>query len=579
MRELVQRLVLGHCALLAISVTVAGQTPAPEGTASISGRVTLNGQPYANAQVLVTAQPKDSDNILQSLTEAKVPHKGSTDSDGHYSLSNLTAGSYQVSVFAPALVGSGHDAPVLVADGEAVEGINFDMKAGGVITGTVMLADGRPAINKSIRVDLVEENSSNSEFSAARVRAMLIQRMSSNRDTDDRGVFRIYGVAAGDYLVSVDSGGGRREDLVTYYPGVIDKTKAVPVKVKAGSEATGIDFRLGLSKKGYEVRGRVIDDSGSAVAGVMLMFSAVREEATPDSASSGLSGEAHSNSQGEFKFEGVRPGKYTASVISMFDEANLYSDTATFEITNSDASGVEIKTHKGLSASGIAVIDGNDDPAVAAQLPQVQLMAMAFAGAGSAAGFGMSRATVAPDGTFIINGLRPGKVMIMASPMALESRFSLLRTERAGVAQNAGIDITPDNPVTDIKVVLGYRNCAIYGRASLSAGTVRKGTGLSVSIQRIASESEASSLSTPDSYISAGGLGRTMGIGSGTSAGFTVSPGGDFRADALVPGDYVVIVSGPGTSGADAKSVTQKVTLTSGAQLEVNLILDLTPKK
>jgi len=73
-----------------------------------------------------------------------------------------------------------------------------------------------------------------------------------------------------------------------------------------------------------------------------------------------------------------------------------------------------------------------------------------------------------------------------------------------------------------------------------------------------------------------------MGLGSGTSQEFTVSPGGDFRADSLIPGDYEVtarFLDKPGTKDADLKTVTQKVTLTSGSQMEVNLVLDLSPNK
>src|SRR5262249_4573586 len=157
------------------------------------------------------------------------------------------------------------------------------------------------------------------------------------------------------------SGGGKHENAFTYYPGVTDKAKAAHVKVKAGNESTGIDLKLGLAKKGYEVRGRVLDESGKGVPGVIIACFPAPDETTPDAAASAFSGEVHSNSKGEFKIEGVRPGKYSATVMLMFDEANLYSDATTFEVTDRDMSGVEIKTHKALTASGVAVIEGNDD--------------------------------------------------------------------------------------------------------------------------------------------------------------------------------------------------------------------------
>jgi hypothetical protein len=556
----------------------AAQTPAPEGTATISGRVTLNGQPYSNAQVLLTPQPKDNDNILQSITGAGSSHKTSTDSDGHYSFTNLPAGPYEIQVFAPAFIGTGHDDPILAADGETIDGVDFAMAAGGVITGSIQLANGHPAINKTIRIDLTDQKQAAPESSSAAIRAMVKQITAHNTSTDDRGVYRIYGVPAGEYVVSAHTGGGRHESMATYYPGVTDKTRAGTVKVRAGAETTGIDFKLDVSKKGYEVRGRVVDERGNGVQGVMIIVSPAPEPGAT-TGFTGLTGQGHSNSKGEFKVEGMRPGKYNAAVFSMFDDANIYSDTAAFEITSSDATGVEIKTHKGLTASGVLVLEGNDDPAVAAQLPQVQLMA-AVSSTDSSPGFGVGTVSVAPDSTFTVNGLRPGKFLIMASPMAQDNRFSVLRIEHGGVAHNSGIDISLDNPVTDIKVVLGYRNCSIFGRANVTGGSVPKGSGLNISIRRIASNDEPSDDEHDTSFRV--GVGAAMGMGSGPSREFTVSPGGDFRADSLIPGDYEVtarFLDKPGSKDADLKTVTQKVTLTSGSQVEVNLVLDLSPNK
>jgi hypothetical protein len=363
----------------------------------------------------------------------------------------------------------------------------------------------------------------------------------------------------------------------TYYPGVTDKTRAATVKVRAGAETSGIDFKLDLTKKGYEVRGRVVDEQGNGVPSVMIIVSPAPEQGAP-AGFTGMSGsgQGHSNSKGEFKVEGMQPGKYNAAVFSMFDDTNFYSDTATFEITGSDAAGVEIKTHRGLTASGILVVEGNDDPAIAAQLPQVQLIASVVS-TDSSPGFGMATVSVAPDATFSVNGLRPGKFTIMTSPMAQGNRFSVIRVEHGGATQSSGIDISLDNPVTDIKVVLGYRNCAIFGRASVSGGSVPKGSGLNVSIRRVGSDGEPYASAIAEAHAS-----TAMGLGSGTSQEFTVSPGSDFRADSLIPGDYEVtarFLDKPGTKGADLKTVTQKVTLTSGSQIEVNLVLDLSPNK
>jgi hypothetical protein len=73
--------------------------------------------------------------------------------------------------------------------------------------------------------------------------------------TDDRGVYRAYGLPAGRYKVKVgDPSTGRTKVLFgraplpeSYHPGVTNRSKAEVVEVAAGSEATDIDIRVNLA--------------------------------------------------------------------------------------------------------------------------------------------------------------------------------------------------------------------------------------------------------------------------------------------------------------------------------------------
>jgi hypothetical protein len=549
--------------------------PGQQGTGSVTGRVTVDGKSSANTQILLAPSPKEADNFLQRLMEGGETHKAFTDSDGRYRFNDLATGAYEVKVFAPTLVGDRSESRIRVSDGETVESVDFALKTGGVVTGAVTLPDGRPAIRQSVSVNIVAPPKETRPTSPD-VFSTEGWRPSPSATTDDRGVYRIYGVAPGDYTVSVTYGGGRKESVQTYYPGATEQAKAGHVKVKAGAETSGIDFKLALTKKkGYEVRGRVIDEFGKPISGIMLSCGPARDEADEKAPSpiAPFSEMVHSNAQGEFKIPSVTQGKYTLSVMSMFDEASVYSDPVTFEVGNRDVDGVEIKTHKGLTASGAAVIEGNDDPTVTAQLPQVQLMGMVMKG--EQFNFSISKANLGADGTFVLRGLSPGKLNVIVSPLLPNNPFSILRIERGGAPQNDGVEITTDNPVTDIKLVLGYGNCTIYGRASLEGGPLPKGSSLYVHIKR-----QGIAASQNDMYLAGMGMGR-----SGTMRILEISPGGDFRAEGLVPGDYEVSLATakywapppPGVNETD--STSQKVTLTSGGTLEVNVKLDLSSHK
>ena len=77
-------------------------------------------------------------------------------------------------------------------------------------------------------------------------------------DTDDRGVYRFYGLPAG-----VSSQRGRRgisgrayhNNFRTYYPDATDQSQAKIIEVKEGAEVTNIDIRLGVGKDTYEAVG------------------------------------------------------------------------------------------------------------------------------------------------------------------------------------------------------------------------------------------------------------------------------------------------------------------------------------
>jgi len=100
-----------------------------------------------------------------------------------------------------------------------------------------------------------------------------------------------------------------------------------------------------------------------------------------------------------------------------------------------------------------------------------------------------------------------------------------------------------------------------------------KDYSLDVYIKRSGSEAAQS-----DMYLSDMGMGR-----SAVMRRMQVSPGDEFRAEGLAPGDYEVTITTSrynGPRGAEqSKSVSQRVTLANGAQSEVNLTVNLSSDK
>src|SRR6267378_1203849 len=240
-------------------VFCTAQTPARDTSASISGRVTVGGKAAAGITVVAA--------VSNSFFDNKTVRKTTTDDDGNYKLSGLPAGRFTIMPLAKSYIvthGSAYkDAGqiVNVAEAETITKIDFPLVRGGVITGRITDAEGHPLIGEPVSV--VPKDST---ADPGPQMAMLGTR----NQTDDRGVYRLYGLGPGSYKVSVgqasSSGGaasiigmGGSQYMKTFYPGVQEEAKATILEIKEGAEAKDVDISVGKAGAGFSVTGRVID--------------------------------------------------------------------------------------------------------------------------------------------------------------------------------------------------------------------------------------------------------------------------------------------------------------------------------
>src|SRR5215216_1033469 len=166
---------------------------------SISGRVTIKEKGVAG--VVIALRKSDYMNPYDPGQRA------TTDQDGYYRIANVAPGTYDVTPLAPAFVPADSKEQrgknVLVGDDENVESINFSLVRGGVITGRVTDSDGRPIIQQPVfiyRTDLFEREPQTPQ------RPLFA---TSSVATDDRGIYRVFGLVAGRYKV----GSGLSDDI------------------------------------------------------------------------------------------------------------------------------------------------------------------------------------------------------------------------------------------------------------------------------------------------------------------------------------------------------------------------------
>jgi hypothetical protein len=281
--------------------------------------------------------------------------------------------------------------------------------------------------------------------------------------TDDRGVYRIFDLPPGRYRVSVGyeatSDGvvrGRRYDQ-TFYLDPADQSKPGIVELSEGDEAKNIDMRVGTASATFSVSGRVIDtETGVPIAKAGVTFGMTRKDPNQQVPSLMM----QTDDRGEFKFDGFSAGHYTVTPSSSYG-GNFYGDPVSFDISDKDVTGLEVKTVPGLSLSGYLTADGLSIKELMARLPGLIIAANGVTPGNNQIRSG-GRATVAPDGTFDIGGLRPGPVSLWVStqrPSAV--RTIINRMERDGVPVSQNFELKES--LSGLRVVIDYGTGSIRG--------------------------------------------------------------------------------------------------------------------
>jgi hypothetical protein len=249
--------------------------------ATIAGRVVADssGDPIPNARVTLSPDVTAWPVVL-------------TDADGRFTLEG-PAGVHGVSV---RKAGYARDDPTPVVPGRAVE---IRLKRGAAISGQVLDDLGDPVI--AVRVTVLKQGGPAKTWTSV-----------GDADTDDRGAYRLGGLSAGTFLVSITvetpkQNPGSSLVLATerraYYPDAATPGEAQALHLQPGDDQNGVDFVVpggqssGLAfatlafqlrrppaanaaPRGTDVvRGRVADLSGRPIGHAQVMvFAATRAD-------------------------------------------------------------------------------------------------------------------------------------------------------------------------------------------------------------------------------------------------------------------------------------------------------------
>ena len=326
---------------------VAPDSKTVEQPGVITGRVaSRGGEPISDGAVFVTP-----------LGSSFMPKSVSVDSAGTFKFNVANAGLYRVWASVP---GYTPDFSLTTDDSSryfhAGDSLTLIMIKGGVITGKVTTAMNDPVVAANVRVLRVRDESGN-----------LRQAVVSSRErlTDDRGIYRFYGLLPGAYIVS--AGGPARfpgitlsgydGDAPTYAPSSTRDT-ATEVIVGNGEEVTADNqYR---AEAGHAISGTL-----SGMAQSQNQFSASGSVRLIDMRTRYEIALAPVNSAANFAFSfyGVADGEYELSGSQFVSPGNSWnSEGRRIKVQGADITGINLTLAPLGAIEGRLVLE--DDPKV-----------------------------------------------------------------------------------------------------------------------------------------------------------------------------------------------------------------------
>jgi hypothetical protein len=349
------------------------QIRSPKPNDSIKGRVVGEGnQPVAGTAIL--AFPVNIASNPQAVLS--VFRRVLSDADGKFELAALQPGAYTILANSAGYVLSESDAQPFYRPGETV---TLTLVKGGVITGRVTNTSGDSLVGASVRATKIRET----DNKPVRVRggSALSQFTDATNaiigafKTDDRGIYRLYGLTPGVYQVAAGGRGGRDfgfggagpydSGAPTYYPSSTIDT-AAEVTIRAGDEVSGIDIRY-RDHRGHSISGSISGTTGSGQDSFSVLLTR---------AGSGIV-EATSYvlryaSERGFVFDEVLDGEFFVTAMGgtgggMFQGAQglnlLVSQPRRVTVTGGDVTGIELALDPLASIAGRALIEPLQDTA------------------------------------------------------------------------------------------------------------------------------------------------------------------------------------------------------------------------
>jgi hypothetical protein len=481
--------VIAAFALTAIMMQAPARDARPAssvGTATIAGVVvSADSQPLPLRRARVTI---NGSTLVPGRTAI-------TADDGSFAFTGLRAGRYVLTAAKDGYVAMSSTvmrpgppaARVSVVDGETQK-VSLGLPRGAVITGVILDVDGQPAAGMPV-------NALARRYVGTQGERRYFPAGTTVSFSDDRGMYRIYGLPAGEYLVAAQprnlqvglgptevrtmSRGIVSDKSMTlaqvFHPGATDPGRAPPVAIRAGEERSGIDVQLQYVP--------LATISGIATAGAgwsPARLTMVRVDEVP-----GFEPvrSARADADGRFTINGVPPGQYrllagtisaspvTSSGSPLMLPSDLLTAVVDISVNGEDVEGVNLSLQPALTVSGRLEFEGERAAPDVGQLRVPIPASLNMANLGQ----GLPPIQFESGGKFKVSGIVPGPYRLVGNirtPIGAWWLKSLVIGGREAL----------DSPL-DLRQSVDDAVATLADRASELSGTVKDAQGNAVTDQ------------------------------------------------------------------------------------------------
>ena len=518
-----------------------------------------------------------------------------TDDDGRFVFEGLVAGEYAITAtraaFLPAEYGARRPgrlpSRLSVAAGAVINDVTLYMARGAAIEGTVRDVKGEPVANAGVIVAPPGGISS------------MATVLGSPWLTDDRGVYRAFGLAPGPYIVMATPTVVRRGEIVqpsttamdaalraltdrsptatssapvippfegtvaygpVFHPNAITQAQAATITVGPGEVRSGIDVSFMLVPT-RAIEGIVLDQSGQPATQIQLFISG---NGTPNpifDAAPIMTGRSTTLGAGRFKYTNVTAGRYTVTAKRTGD-APLWAQVQV-DVTGTDVTGLELRLQPALTVTGRVVFDGKTlaPPAVLSSV-RVSLVPPTGSGGGMAnlTNYGLGTSTVVntDDDGFFTAGMIPGDYLASAFiPNNATATGWWLRSAMIGGVDAVDVPVAIGGSARDVVFTFSDRHSEL-------SGTILTAQGQSATDYYIVAIPADRTLWRPNS--------RRMKLTRPSTAGryvFTDLPPGDYLVGAVT--DFALSDFGERDTLSRLADLAAKVTIGDGGKVVQDL--------